>query len=112
MERETQTVDELVRAAFSEDPPLERLGAVRALQSLLDGLCVELVQAGRAENASWAQVGDALGVTRPPALLGSARSGHGGPSDGFREEDAGQQRAGMGGSGSGWFPVLEIVRRR
>jgi len=115
MEPHTQNRDDLLLVAFGDGRSLERLSAVRALQSLLDGLCGELVEASRAENASWVQVGDALGVTRQAArqrfALKPAEFEPASATVPSKEPRAGN-RPGWDVRVPGGFRVLEIVRRR
>ena len=115
MEPHTKNLDDLLRVAFGDERPLERLSAVRALQLLLDGLCGELVEASRAENASWVQVGDALGVTRQAArqrfALKSAEDEPASAPTSLKGSRAGRS-PGWEVRVPGGFRVLEIVRRR
>lgn len=54
-------------AALEDDDPAAGLGAVLALRRLADRLETVHVQGARRGGWSWAEIGDALGITRQAA---------------------------------------------
>jgi hypothetical protein len=68
--RSVRTLDTILRGT---QRPLEHLEALRHAREALDASTTFMVDAARAEGASWAEIGRALGISRQAARQAAIR---------------------------------------